>query len=95
MHAQDNRCAGATPNPADLGSRDANDPANTAFGGEYAPFILPARYNEHADGRLTLYFAMSTWNPYQVVQMKTDLERPTSPWWKRLLISKAQVEHWP
>jgi hypothetical protein len=40
-------------------------------GGEYAPFLLPSRYQKYRQGaQTTLYYLMSTWNPYQVVLMK-------------------------
>jgi len=39
-------------------------------GGEYAPFLIPTYTS--VNGRDTnLYFVMSTWNPYQVVLMRT------------------------
>ena len=90
-HAQDSSRCTDSPNPADLGVRDA-DPKKNAWGGEYASFLLPSQYDEYADGRLTLYFVMSTWNPYQVVEMKTEFRRPV--WWKRLLINESRLERW-
>ena len=41
------------------------------WGGEYAPLLLPSRYTKIEGEKTTLYFLMSTWNPYQVVLMKT------------------------
>ncbi len=44
-------------------------------GGEYAPFLLPGRYaRPAANGRTALYYLLSTWNPYQVVLMKADVD---------------------
>ena len=41
-------------------------------GGEYAPFLLPSRYAKLGPGgQVDLYYLLSTWNPYQVVLMKT------------------------
>lgn len=48
-------------------------------GGEYAPLLLPARYMKADEDTLTVYFTMSTWNPYQVVLMRSRLTIP--PWW--------------
>ena len=44
------------------------------WGGEYAPYVID-RYTTGTDGRTTLYFVLSTWNPYNTVLMKTTLER--------------------
>ena len=44
-------------------------------GGEYGPY----QFEDHATGdadSTTIYFTMSTWNPYTVVLMKTTLELP-------------------
>jgi hypothetical protein len=93
MHAQGGcGCKPGAPNPADLGVRDPQNAGKNAWGGEYAAFLLPSRYNEYAEGRLTLYFVMSTWNPYQVVQMKTELRRAV--WWKRVLTSADERRVW-
>ncbi|RYG29042.1 DUF4185 domain-containing protein, partial [bacterium] len=55
------------------GKRDAvHDPhRQNEFGGEYAPYMIP-RFSR-PDG--TIYFVMSTWNPYNVVLMKARLRR--------------------
>ncbi len=40
--------------------------------GEYAPYVIERR--THVDGReLSLYYVLSTWNPYVVVLMKSRL----------------------
>jgi len=96
MHAQDpSGCAAGSPNPADLGFRVPGNAKKNAWGGEYASFLLPPRYNEYADGRLSLYFVMSTWNPYQVVEMKTEIR--TAVWWERLVFKffdPVRLERW-
>jgi hypothetical protein len=42
------------------------------WGGEYGPYIM-ARYTSGSGGRCRVYYTMSTWNPYQVVVMQSDL----------------------
>ncbi len=42
------------------------------WGGEYGPFIM-SRFTSGADGRCRIYYTMSTWNPYEVVVMYSDL----------------------
>lgn len=44
----------------------------TVWGGEYGPYIM-ARFTVGSKGRCRLFYTMSTWNPYQVVVMQTDL----------------------
>jgi hypothetical protein len=41
-------------------------------GGRYAPFVL-SRYTSGTVGRTTVYYLLSTWNPYQVVFMRMTL----------------------
>ncbi|RYG42739.1 DUF4185 domain-containing protein, partial [bacterium] len=41
------------------------------YGGEYAPYMIP-RFSKK-DG--TVYFVMSTWNPYNVVLMRAKLSK--------------------
>jgi hypothetical protein len=43
------------------------------WGGEYGPYII-ARFTSGADGQCRIYYTMSTWNPYQVVVMRSDLK---------------------
>ena len=43
------------------------------WGGEYGPYLIPG-YTFGDDGRTTIYYVMSTWNPYNVVLMKSTLE---------------------
>jgi DUF1680 family protein len=43
------------------------------WGSEYGPYIMP-RFTTGANGSCRIYYTMSTWNPYQVVIMHSDLE---------------------
>lgn len=43
------------------------------WGGEYAPYLIP-RFTTGDDSGTTIYYLMSTWNPYQVVLMRSRLE---------------------
>jgi hypothetical protein len=43
------------------------------WGGEYGPYLM-ARFTKGEAGRCRIYYTMSTWNPYQVVVMRTDLK---------------------
>lgn len=51
----------------------ANPMVCRAFGGEYAPYLLPARYAVPQGATVPIYFQLSTWNPYQVILMRTDV----------------------
>jgi hypothetical protein len=44
----------------------------SVWGGEYAPFVIE-RFTKLEDKTLTLYFLLSTWNPYTVELMRTKL----------------------
>jgi hypothetical protein len=46
------------------------------WGGEYGPYLM-ARYSRASDGGCRIYYTMSTWNPYQVVVMRSDLKLGT------------------
>ncbi len=48
------------------------------YAGEYGPYIIPSLAKSH-DGVTTVYFVMSTWNPYAVMLMKTDLRLESAP----------------
>jgi hypothetical protein len=47
-------------------------------GGEYGPFIME-RYTNCAGDRCRLYYTMSTWNPYQVMVMQSDVRSGPPP----------------
>jgi hypothetical protein len=42
------------------------------WGGEYGPYVM-ARYTTGDNPKCRIYYTMSTWNPYQVVVMRSDL----------------------
>ncbi len=56
------------------GKSDAiGDPQqDETWGGEYGPYIM-GRFSSGSDHRCRVYYTMSTWNPYQVVIMQSDL----------------------
>jgi hypothetical protein len=57
------------------GKDTVNDPRReNDHGGEYAPYMIPRFFKKTPDGA-TIYFVMSTWNPYNVVLMKAELGR--------------------
>ena len=63
--------------PADY-PRARRDPKRAEeFGGEYGPYIM-SRFTTGADGRCRIYYTMSTWNPYQVMVMRSDLKLETT-----------------
>jgi hypothetical protein len=47
------------------------------WGGEYGPYIM-SRYTSGAEGHCRIYYTMSTWNPYQVMVMQSDLKLGTT-----------------
>lgn len=51
---------------------DPFSPANGGPGGVYAPYVIP-RYTRGGPQNTTIYYVMSTWNPYQVTLMKSTL----------------------
>jgi hypothetical protein len=51
---------------------DPHSPDDGKPGDVYAPFVIP-RYTKGGLGSTTIYFVLSTWNPYQVVLMRSTL----------------------
>jgi hypothetical protein len=51
---------------------------DNVWAGEYGPYILPG-LSRSQGGVTTVYFVMSTWNPYEVMLMKTDLKLEPAP----------------
>jgi hypothetical protein len=43
------------------------------WGGEYGPYLM-ARFTTGSNGGCRIWYTMSTWNPYQVVVMRSDLK---------------------
>lgn len=67
-------CPPGSPNPRDSLISRGHGGAD-AYGGEYGPYVIDAFTRGDGNGRTTIYFTLSTWNPYQVVLMKARLER--------------------
>jgi hypothetical protein len=59
------------PGPAGPMIGSANDP-QTARGDVYAPFMIE-RFLRVTGNSLKIYYALSTWNPYTVVKMRSEL----------------------
>jgi hypothetical protein len=57
--------------------RDAlSDPKREEeWGGEYGPYVIH-RFTTAVDGNCRIFYTLSTWNPYQVMIMQTDLKVP-------------------
>ena len=74
MHLPDGPCSsGRNPYEGEK-RRKENGGIVREVAGEYAPFLLPSRYAKlGSGGEADLFYLMSTWNPYQVVVMKTTL----------------------
>jgi Domain of unknown function (DUF4185) len=63
--------------PDDCGPpADPNSPAGNGPGGIYAPYIVQP-YTRGGAQTTTVYYVMSTWNPYQVSLMRTTLQAPS------------------
>jgi hypothetical protein len=57
----------------------AQDPGREdEWAGEFGPYMIPSQAHTH-DGVTTVYFVLSTWNPYAVMLMKTDLRLEPAP----------------
>ena len=70
-------CSGTNPYEDEKRKKNDNGVAVRETAGEYAPFLLPSRYAKlGVGGQADLYYLMSTWNPYQVVLMKTRVRIP-------------------
>jgi hypothetical protein len=53
-----------------------HDPGReNVWGGEYGPYMIPS-FTTGDESRTTIFFTMSTWNPYNVVLMRAELESP-------------------
>jgi hypothetical protein len=71
MHARDG-CPPDTPNPKDdlVIRPDGQDD----WGGEYAAYVIDAySTGDESTRTTTIFFTMSTWNPYQVILMRSKL----------------------
>ncbi|MBA3714236.1 MAG: DUF4185 domain-containing protein [Pyrinomonadaceae bacterium] len=55
-------------------SDEIGDPnRDETWGAEYGPYVM-GRFTTGAGGRCRIYYTLSTWNPYQVVVMRSDLK---------------------
>ena len=78
-------CPRADPSPAGVAgpmiseNGGANDP-QTSRGGSFAPSIIE-RFTRISNGRLSIYYTLSTWNPYTVVRMRSDFKIGFLPRW--------------
>lgn len=56
----------------------ANDP-DTTRGGAYAPYVIE-RFTKVTGNMLSIYYTLSTWNPYTTVEMRSDfrIKHPSS-----------------
>jgi len=61
--------------PGPTGINLSDPTREKVWGGGYAPYVLK-RYFRGDSQRCTIYFTLSTWNPYQVVIMRADIGYP-------------------
>jgi uncharacterized protein DUF4185 len=54
-----------------------NDP-NTTRGGAYAPYMIE-RFTRVTGKTLSIYYTLSTWNPYTIVEMRSDFTISRTP----------------
>jgi hypothetical protein len=65
--------------PHTLSGQFVKDPPRLSeWGGEYGGFVIP-RYTTGDTKSTTIYYLLSTWNPYQVFLMKSTLRRQRPP----------------
>jgi hypothetical protein len=60
------------------GDRLSDPKRDEEWGGEYGPFLM-TRFTTGSDHRCRIFYTMSTWNPYQVVVMQSDLQLKGAP----------------
>lgn len=60
-----------------------NDP-NTTRGGAYAPYMIE-RFTRVTGNVLSIYYTLSTWNPYTIVEMRSDFTIRTAPTRRRAI----------
>jgi hypothetical protein len=61
-----------------VGDNAQNPGREYEFGGEYGPYMFK-ELATGSDNRTTIYFTMSSWNPYVSLLMRTDLQVTNSP----------------
>jgi len=60
------------------GDRLSDPKREEEWGGEYGPYLM-TRFTTGSDQRCRIFYTMSTWNPYQVVVMQSDLQLKGTP----------------
>lgn len=63
------------------------------WGGEYAPYIIP-RFTRGNAERCELYYTMSTWNPYQVVLMRSIVSALPPPAGPTTILHSLGHDRW-
>jgi uncharacterized protein DUF4185 len=64
---------------AEKNADNLSDPGREQeWGGEYGPYII-APFTVEIEGRCRIFYTMSTWNPYEVMVMRSDLKLATRP----------------
>ncbi len=65
--------------PASLGHwDDCSDPGKEQVpGGLYGPYLI-GRFTTGDAEKCTIYYTLSTWNPYQVILMRSEIGRPVA-----------------
>ncbi len=58
------------------------------YGGEYGPYIIPS-LTTGSTGRTTIYYLLSTWNPYEAHLMRATLRVPLFQIVDYILVSDA------
>jgi hypothetical protein len=64
--------------PGPIGPTAGTNDPNTTTGTVYAPNMI-ARFTKIMGNTLSIYYAMSTWNPYTVVEMRSDFNVVVPP----------------
>jgi hypothetical protein len=62
---------GITPNDGLNGPTIGGNDPRTTPGGTYAPYMIE-RFTRVSGSTLSIYYTLSTWNPYTIVLMRTD-----------------------
>ena len=76
-------CPSADPSPPGpagptIGQEKGDHDPETTRGGSFAPLMIE-RFTKVKDDTLSIYYTMSTWNPYTVVLMRSDFNIPRGP----------------
>jgi hypothetical protein len=75
--------ASAGPAGPTIGPQTTGNPPLTTRGGGFAPQMI-GRFTEIEGSTLKIYYTLSTWNPYAVVEMESDFQitqpPPRFPW---------------